>query len=223
MQDNFSPKKPITLIVTTVVLGIALAGSLVFGYWAFNGRQDYKNNSDKKSTAAVAIAKSAQAKELQAQFNEQYKNPNKTYQSSATYGSISFNYPKTWSAYVDESSSSEPINGYFYPVQVPGAQSGSAFALRVELVTTAYSQVIQGLSGQIKSGKITADAYMPPQMNGVANAQTGTLLEGQILPQQQGTMVVLQVRDKTLKIYTESDNYISDFNNIILVSLKYTP
>jgi hypothetical protein len=223
MQDDFSPKKPLALIVTTVVLGIALVGSLAFGYWAFSGRQDYKNNSDKKSATAVTIAKSTQAKELQTQFNEQYKNPNKAYQSSATYGSISFNYPKTWSAYVDESSSSEPINGYFHPDQVPGLQSKAALALRVELVSTPYNQVIQSFSGKIKTGILTAVAYIPPKMNGVANAQAGTRFDGQIAQNQTGSMVVIQVRDKTLEVYTESSTYLSDFNNIILASLKYTP
>lgn len=222
-MQNDSSKKPIALIITVVVLGIILVGSLAFGIWAFSGRQDYKNNSDKKSAAAIAIAKSAQAKELQAQFDQQSKDPNKTFQGPVTYGSVSFNYPKTWSAYVDQSSANEPINGYFHPNQVPGIQSDSAFALRVELVNTPYSQVIQGFSGQIKSGKVTTEAYMPPQMNGVANVQTGIRLEGQIQQKQQGTMVVMQVRDKTLMVYTESSDFTGDFNNIILASLKYTP
>jgi hypothetical protein len=222
MQDD-SSKKPIALIITAAVLGLALVGSLVFGVWAFSGRQDYKNNSDKKSSTAVAAAKSAQAKELQAQFDQQSKNPYTVYQGPVTYGSIGFNYPKTWSAYVDESSSTEPINGYFHPNRVPGLQSGSAFALRVELVNTAYNQVIQSFSSQIKAGKLTAEAYMPPQMSGVANAQTGTRFDGQIVQNQRGSMVVIQVRDKTLEVYTESNNYLDDFNNTILSSLKFTP
>jgi hypothetical protein len=223
MQDDPAKKQPVALIIISVVLGLALVGSLVFGVWAFNGRQDYKNNSDKKSAAAVAAAKSAQAKELQAQFDQQSKSPNKVFQGPVTYGSISFNYPKTWSAYVDQSSSTEPLNSYFYPDQVPGLQSNSAFALRVELVNTTYSQVIQSFSSQIKIGKLTAAAYTPPQMSGIANAQVGTRLDGQILSNQTGSMVIIQVRDKTLEVYTESSNYLGDFNNTVLPSLKYTP
>jgi hypothetical protein len=35
--------------------------------------------------------------------------------------------------------------------------------------------------------------------------------------------VVIKVRDKTLKIYTESPQYLSDFNNIVLKSLSFAP
>ena len=140
-MQNDSSKKSIALIATIVVLVLALIGSMVFGMWAFNGRQDYKNNFDKKSAAAVAAAESAQAKVLQAQYDQQAKSPYKAFHGPVTYGSISFNYPKTWSAYVDESSSDEPINGYFHPNQVPGIQSSTAFALRVELVNSTYSQI----------------------------------------------------------------------------------
>jgi hypothetical protein len=222
MQDD-SSKKSIALIVTIVILVLALAGSIVFGVWAFNGRQNYKDNSDKKSATAVAVAELAQARELQAKFDQQSKSPYKTYQGPVAYGSISFYYPKTWSAYVDESSSSEPINGYFHPTQVPGLQSDTAFALRVELVNTPYNEVVQDLSGQIEAGKLTAVAYIPPKMSNVTNVQTGTRFSGQIAQNQTGSMVVIQARDKTLEIYTESNDYLSDFDNIILSSLKFTP
>src|SRR5438105_1988355 len=102
-------------IVIEILLVLALAASAAFGYWAFSGRQDYKDNSDKKADAAVAAAKTAQAAQLQQQFDEKYKSPYKVFHGSSTYGTISFNYPKTWSAYVDETNSSEPINAYFYP------------------------------------------------------------------------------------------------------------
>jgi hypothetical protein len=36
-------------------------------------------------------------------------------------------------------------------------------------------------------------------------------------------MVVIKVRDKTLKIYTESTDYMSDFNDIVLKNLTFSP
>jgi hypothetical protein len=209
-----------------LVLGVLLVLSLIFGGWAFSGRQTYKNKSDQQVAAAVAAAKKAQAIELQNQFAEQSKQPYATFHGSPTYGSLSFNYPKTWSAYVDTTSTSEPINAYYYPSQVPGLQSKSAYALRVELVNTDYSQVQQQFSSLIKQGKITAKAYVPPKMQGVTNVVTGTYLTGQFNNQnaaQNVNMVVIKVRDKTLEIYTESSEFLNDFNNAVLSSLSFAP
>ncbi len=218
-------KKP---LIAAIILGVLLIASLAFGYWAFSGRQDYKNNTDKKVSAAVAAAQTAQAAKLQAQFDEQSKSPYKTYTGSATYGSVSFNYPKTWSAYVDETGNTQPIDGYFYPGQVPGIEGSTAYALRVELVNDDYATVLNQFQSNIQNNSVKASAYLPPKMKGVANAQVGTRFDGVIGQNQQGasqtgSMVVLKVRDKTLQIYTQSNDYLPDFNNIILASLTYSP
>jgi len=36
-------------------------------------------------------------------------------------------------------------------------------------------------------------------------------------------MLIIRVRDKTLKISTQSNDYLNDFNNIILSSLTFAP
>jgi hypothetical protein len=213
-------------ILFTVILVLLLVGSLVFGGWAFKNMQDYKNNSDKKSATAVAAANKVQAAQLQTQFDQQSKSPNKVFSGSPTYGSITFNYPKTWSAYVDTTNPSEPINAYFHPNEVPGTQSKTAYALRLELLSTDYAQLTQQLSSQIVNGKITAKAYTPPKLNGVANVQPGTLFSGQVNQQdntQNGTLLIIKVRDKTLEISTQSNDYLPDFNNTILPSLSFVP
>jgi hypothetical protein len=212
--------------LTTVILSLLLVAALAFGGWAFSKMQDYKTNSDKKSAAAVDAAKKVQAAQLQAAFDEQNKSPFKVFHGSPTYGSISFNYPKTWSAYVDTSNQSEPINAYFHPNEVPGIQSRTAYALRLELLSTDYSQVIQQLSSQIRAGKATARAYLPPKLNGVANVQPGTMFSGQVNVQDQtqnGTLLAIKVRDKTLEISTQSSDYLNDFNNTVLPSLTFAP
>ncbi|MBX4197282.1 hypothetical protein KW801_01850 [Candidatus Saccharibacteria bacterium] len=213
-------------ILFTVLLGALLVISLVFGGWAFKNMQDYKNNSDKKTTAAVAVAVSKAQRDQKTQDEQANKSPNKVFHGSPTYGSISFNYPKTWSAYVDTTNSSEPINAYFHPDVVPGIQSKTAYALRLELLSTDYAQVVQQLSSQIQQGKITARAYLPPKLNRVANVQPGTLFSGQINvqdPTQRGTLLVIKVRDKTLEISTQSNDYLSDFNNGVLSNLSFAP
>lgn len=212
--------------VLIAVLFILLIASAVFGYQQYSKAKDYQDNTDQKIAAAVAAAKKAQAAQLQADFAEQSKSPNKVFHGSPTYGSVTFSYPKTWSAYVDTTSSSEPINGYFYPDIVPGVQSKSAFALRVELTNNDYSQVMQQFGSKIKQGAVTARAYTPPKMQGAANVAAGTLMSGQINQQDQkqnGTLLAIKVRDKTLEIYTEGADFTKDFTDTVLASLTFAP
>lgn len=208
-------------VFVTVLLVILLVASLAFGGWAYSQMRSYKNDTDKKISVALANAKQAQAKELQDNFD---KTNVKQFSGSPTYGSVSFNYPKTWSAYVDTSNSSEPINAYFHPDQVPGISSQTAYALRLELVSTDYSQVVQQFSSGLSQGTVTAKAYLPPKLNGVANVQPGTLFSGQINgSNQNATLLAIKVRDKTLEISTQSRDYLNDFNSVILPSLSFAP
>lgn len=209
--------------VLIFVLALAFLGAAVFGGWAYTSRQDYKDNSDKKAAAAVEQAKQTQEQELQKRFDEQEKLPTKTYRGSTTYGTVTFAYPKTWSAYVDETSASEPINGYFHPNIVPGLQSKTAYALRVQLVNTDYSSVLKQHDSQVTDGSVKASAYVPPKMVGVTNVAPGTRLDGALDQDTNGSMVIIKVRDKTLQIYSESNDYLSDFNDIVLASLTFAP
>ncbi len=205
------------------VLALAFLGTAVFAGWAYTGRQDYKNNSDKKAEAAVENAKKAQQADLEKQFAEKEQLPTKTYKGSTTYGTVTFTYPKTWSAYVDETSAAEPINGYFYPDIVPGLPSKTAYALRVQLVNTDYSSVVKQHDSQVKDASAKASAYLPPKMVGVTNVQPGTRLDGALDQDTNGSMLIIKVRDKTLQIYTESNDYLADFNDTVLASLTFAP
>lgn len=213
-------------IIVIIVLAVLLAAALGFGGWSYSKMSDYKNNSDKKAAAAVAAANKQLTAQLQAQFAEQSKSPNKTFKGSANYGSITFKYPKTWSAYVDSTDGSEPINAYFNPGEVPGVQSQSAYALRVELVNDDYSQVIQQMNSNISAGSLTAKAYLPPSLKGVTNVTPGVYYSGQINQQndsQRGYMLVIKVRDKTLEISTQSQEYQADFDGTVLKTLSFAP
>lgn len=220
---NSSPHGGRGSLVIIILLVILLIGSAAFGLMQFSKAQDYKNNVDKKVGQAVT-AKTAQ---LQAQAQQAFDAANTyQYQGSPTYGSITFRYPKGWSGYVDTTNQSEPINGYFQPDVVPGVQSKTAFALRLELLAQDYTQVLQQYNSLVQSHKVTAQAYVPPKLQGVVNVQPGTMFKGAVNindATQNGTMLVIKVRDKTLKIYTESNDYLADFNNVILAGLTFAP
>jgi hypothetical protein len=198
-----------------------LIGVAVFAYWAYSGRQDYKDNVDAKVATAVASAKQEEGKLKDAQFAEAEKNPLKTYVGPSAYGSVTVQYPKTWSAYVADTDDTTPfVDGYFQPNVVPdiSAQS-SSFALRIQVVQNSYDSVLQTFQAQLKQGKVTVQPYALPKLP----KTVGSRLSGAIAQDKQGDMVLLPLRDKTLKIWTESASFKSDFDNIILKNLSFSP
>ena len=222
--DPYNAKKPskLPLIVVTLLLLVSLG----FGIWAFGQMSDYKNNSDAKAATAVTAAKKVQEAQLKQQYDDAAKSPYKTFKGSETYGTVTFDYPKTWSAYID-SDSNTLINGYFYPDQVPAVDSGADFPLRVELLSTDYTQAISTYTSQINDGSVRASAYLPPKMKGVTNVQPGMRFDGGINQTtngtRQGTVVILKVRDKTLQISSLSADGVKDLDNIVLPSLTFIP
>ena len=129
-----------------VGLTILLLIFIVFSFWAFSGRQKYKNNvqaiSDQAAQQAVQVAQQQDA----VKYNEQLKNPYRSYSGPSQYGGISLKYPNTWSSYIDDSGNGQAlIDGYFNPGHVPSisAQS-SVFALRVQVLNQPYSDVLNG-------------------------------------------------------------------------------
>lgn len=200
--------------------------SLIFGLWAFSARQaTLKTANDQSAAAAAALAKQKAAEN---KYDTLLKQPYKVFKGPANYGTVTFNYPKNWSAYVDAASSTEPINAYFYPDQVPSVQSDTAFPLRVELLDDDYATVVQQYTAQATQGSISSHAYVPPKLAKNPSVQPGVRLDGAIgqTPSGnvlQGEMVILKVRDKTLQIYTQANSNLSDFNNVVLNSLSFLP
>lgn len=211
-------------LILLIIMTLLLVGSGVFGFWAYGGMQDYKNNVQVKIDDAVEVAKKETATAKDNEFAEKEKLPLKDYQGPSAYNSIVIKYPKTWSAYVSEKNSTSgtsPVDGYFHPTFVPGVDSSGAasYALRVQLVNSSYATETKKMDAQIKIGKVRASAYVPARVQSV----TGLRFDGEIITKKQGSMIMIPVRDKTLKIWTEAEQFIPDFNNIILPNYSFEP
>ncbi len=208
------------LLIPLILMTILFLSVSGFAIWAFTSRQEYKNNTDGIVAKQVEIAKKETATQKDNEFIEKEKNPLKQYQGPASFGRVSVEFPKTWSAYVDDTGKgSFSLDGYFNPVTVPGVQSGSSYALRLQVVNKEFSEEARSYDSQIKSGKARSSAYSAKKVPGVV----GIKIEGEISSKQQGIVILLPIRDKTIKIFTESDQFYNDFNNIILPNLSFTP
>lgn len=211
------------LLIPVIVLAVLFVGVGSFAFWAYSGRQDYKNNVDTKISDAVdANTKAVQTKDAQ-HYAEAAKNPLTTYVGPDSYGSVRVSYPRTWSTYVDTTQTGTPLNAYFHPGYVPSIASKQTYNLRVEVNAQPYSAVLATYNSQIKNGKITATAYAFPKVPGVIGSMlTGAVVQGQ-QNGGQGTLVLIPLRSTTLEVWTESNDYLSDFNNYILPNLTFSP
>ena len=210
------------LLIPLILVIVFFLGAAGFGYWAFSERQDYKNNSDAKVAVAVEAAeKRTQAADAK-QYAEEAKKPLKTYVGPAAYGAVTVQYPKTWSAHVIEEtdSSSTPVDAYFHPDFVPDTRNDDkSFALRIQLVGDSYDEVLNDFSTAAKNGKVSVAPYKLAKVPTVI----GSIVTGQISTKKQGTMVILPLRNMTLRIWADSSDYLPDLNNIILPNFSFTP
>lgn len=198
----------------TVFLFLLAAG---FALWALGQRNDFKNNSDKKVTAAVTNAVNETEARKEAEYVEREKDPLVEYTGPAAFGSVKVKYPKTWSAFITENDkNATPINGYFHPDFVPGLQSGVSIALHLEVIDSDYTKELGKFDGSSKSGKVKV---IPLTHQGV----TGARIDGEVVPGKKGSIVLLPLRDKTLKLTAETEKFIGDFNDIILKNLTFSP
>lgn len=207
------------LLIPLIVVSLLFVVAASFAGWAFTSRQDYKDNSDSKVAAAVAVAEQKTSSKKDAEFVQKEKEPFKQYNGPSAFSSLVVNYPKTWSAYVAEKSNgSTPIDAYFHPIFVPVVDSKNSYALRVQMVDTSYAAVVKSFEASLKNGKVKAAAYSPAKVPTV----TGTRFDGEVITGKQGAMVVVPVRDKTLKIWTESSDFLDDFNTRILPNYTFS-
>jgi len=209
------------LLLPFIVVVVLLIGAVAFAGWAYQGRQDYKDNVGAKVQDAVAAAVKAEDGKKAAEFAEASKSPLKSYSGPSAFGSVQVQYPKTWSAYVVEQTSGDYlVDGYFQPNFVPNTQSdGNSYALRVRIAGQSYSQAVQSLQGYVKAGKTTATPFAFAKVPGAV----GTRFDGQIGDNKQGSMVVVPLRANSLLVSTEAGQYLNDFNKDILPNLSFSP
>ena len=202
------------LVVTAIVLSVLTVGLSAFSVWAYLSYQDQKNNVDPKIAAAVTQAKQEQTQADQKNFDEQEKLPNRQIIGPVDLGQVKLSYPKTWSVYVDHDGGGNSYEAYFYPLVVPPLSSNTPYALRISIINNQYDNVLSSYNERIKNGYLKAS---PVNTEGV----DGTRLDGAFTNTVNGGMVLYKIRDKTLEVYTQSQNFMGDFNNTVLKTLEF--
>jgi hypothetical protein len=210
------------LLIPLVLVILALVGVGVMASMFYSQNQDYKANLDQKVVAATETAKQEISAQKDKDFAEKEKFPYYTYTGPQAAGSIRIQYPKTWSAYVvaPRGSTTKPLEAYMNPGFIPSiSDSTNTYALRVIVAQQSYDGLVKAYASLLKAGKVTITPYQSPNVPSLI----GSRIEGEIATNKQGVKILLPFRDKTLQMWTESTDYKSDFDNIILKNFTLTP
>lgn len=187
-----------------LVIALALAG------WMYMAYSQEKSNVDSRIAVATAEARREQSEVEQKKFDEQYKNPRIEFVSPSEYGRVSFMYPKTWSVYVDQDGADRgDYAAYLHPVAVPPTGSkDSRFAMRVEILNSSFDKVLKTYESRLKKGELASSSV---EYNGNA----ATRIDGTFSKELRGAVVLMRVRDKTIRFSTDADTFKPDFQTIL--------
>lgn len=214
MAASTPAKKNTGLIETLVLIGVCLiaAAAIVFAVIFFVQYNELKTNFDEKKNIAVADAIKQTQDDDAAAFKEQEKTPFYSFTGPSDYGSISFEYPKTWSVYVDsDGTKNSDFKAYFRPSQVdPVNDRNSRYALRFQIVNRQISSIQTTYENKVKNGKMTSRVF-----NADNNSLTGTWYEGEIETNLEGIIVLVKVNDKTAIFQMDAEPYRADFETLM--------
>lgn len=207
-------------LIATILLAILLVVAVAGFIWAFTEMTDWRDNTQTKIDEAVVVAKEEQQAADQVAFEEEEKKPNRVYQGPSDMGSVRFNYPKTWAGYTDQSDAKK-LMVYFNPLIVPPIDNGvTPYALRLQVTNDAYADVLDDYQKIVEDGLATASTIVVGKTDTFAGYE-GVRVDGQLTNTINGSVVIFKIRDKTLQIFADSQDYVGDLNNTILTSLKF--
>ena len=204
------------LLISNIILAVLAVGFGSVMVWALINYNDQKVNVDSKIAHAVTDAKKVQIGEDEKSFIEREKAPLVQYVGPEDLGRVTFNYPKTWSAYIGKDPSTGELEAYLHPGVVPFVKTGQQFALEIKVVRQSYEQTLKTYESAVKKGELKSAPV-------VVNGFTGVRLDGKFSKEIEGSAVLFKVRDKTLIVATDAATFRPDFDNIILKSLDFNP
>lgn len=205
-RESGAMDKWLIISIVFIITTIAAIGVMVF---ALVNYFDQKNNVDTKVSTAVATAKKEQADADEAKFTERDKEPNRQFVGPEDFGRLSFDYPKTWSVYIEKDVTSGDIyQAYLNPIAVPPVTTTQQYALRVTIETKDYDAVVSSYQSLVKKGDLKSSAVK-------ADSQDGSRLDGNFTKDIRGSAVIFKIRDKTVTIRTDADTFKGDFDALI--------
>ncbi len=207
------PKKDnSSLIKTIAIVVLSLTTVVFFGLfiWKFLEWDSVKTDVDGQIDAAVALAKQETTTAMEEEFLEREKYPYKDFSGPIDYGSLSFEYPKTWSVYIaKDATKGGDFEAYFNPGEIEPVSSSTINALRVTIKDSAFDSEVKRYESNIRNGKLSLETR---NVGGtLANVYTGELPTGGLV----GIVAMFKLRDKTVFIQTDAELFSQEFYKLL--------
>lgn len=209
LKKDYSGVIKTVAIVLLSLISVTFIGLFI---WIFMQYNEVSENVDGQIAVAVAEAKDELTGQLEKEFAEREKLPYKTFSGPVDYGQLTFNYPKTWSVYVEsDASNGGDFHAYFNPNQVDEVSEDTINALRASIVEKSFDDVAkeyQRVMDRPDSG-LTVQATT---VNGIPmNRYTGKIPNTDL----NGFIVIFKIRDKTAILQTDSVLFENDYNALL--------
>lgn len=197
-------------LLAVILLSVTVVGLAGASVWLYTQYSDYKTNVDSKVAAAEAEARREQGEADLEKFTKKENALTLEFVGPDDYGRLTFNYPKTWSAYVDkDGAKGGSYQAYLHPVTVPSLSSrDSRFAMRVVIDNKDYDQVIRQYASKVKSGDLKSSTIS-------ANGVSGARYDGLFSKDVRGAVVIFKMRDKTLSLFTDANAFKPYFEEVV--------
>lgn len=212
VPSPFKPKHSRTEIIKNIAIVILSILTVVFlglFVWKFIEWNNVQTDVDGQIDAAVAQAIFDNTAKLEDEFVEREKYPYKSFAGPADYGSLGFEYPKTWNLYVaKDAASGGDFEAYLNPGEVLPVSNQTINALRVVIRDNAFDNEVKRYDSYVKNGKT---ALTTRSVGGtLANIYTGELMNGI-----QGILAVFKLRDKTVLIQTDAMLFSDEYYKLL--------
>lgn len=200
-----------SLVETIVLVVVSIIAMVFIGLfiWKYIEWDTVKTDVDGQIDAAVAMAVSENTTKLENEFTEREKYPYKDFMGPADYGSLSFEYPKTWNVYVaKDASNGGDYEAYLNPGEVQPVSATTINALRVIIRDQAFDIVTRTYDGLVRSGKLTVVTRNVG--SAVANVYTGDLPSNI-----RGTVAIFKLRSQTVMIQTDAAIFSDEYYRLL--------
>lgn len=206
-------KKHYTAILT-VLLILTAAVAILFAWLYIQKNSEYqtaRTDVDSQIDAAVAMARAEPTTKMEEEFAEREKYPYWTFAGPADYGSLSFEYPRTWSVYIaSEANEGRDFEAYLNPREVYPVSYETINALRVTILNESFDNAVREYNDLISRDESTLTLTTRNVGGTLANLYIGDLPDGI-----RGAMAAFKLRDKTVMLQTDAELFIDEFYKIL--------
>ncbi len=193
----------IILAVTFFLIAATFVGLFI---WSRMDYSDLNDSVELKISEAVSEAKTEQA----LADAEEAKKDTRVFTGPTDYGQLSFDYPKSWSVYVEsDASKGGDYVAYLNPIEIEPVSDSTVYALRVTIRDKDFETVAKEYQKSLDKGEMSVETTTVA--GATANRYTGKIPNTDL----NGVIVIFKIRDKTAVLRTDSMSLVNDFNTIL--------